>query len=224
MADCHGRPDLIENALSHAEYNINRDHLIFAGDIVDVGDHPYECLSLLVDSEAELLWGNHDVAALYGLKIWPYNIASEEFMELLRKYEHELKLATHFKGVLITHAGLSINRYIEVVNTIADDNISANIVDVVSSLNNTTILREYKNRDGVLWYRPSKSNVWHTRVKQVVGHTPPEYVKRCMDPWPLNKFYVVDPYSGNGFGDDRYRYAIIDDNGNVMIADSNGDE
>ena len=68
IADCHGRTDLITNAINDCP---DYDRLIFAGDFVDIGPEPEQCLELLLDLNARILWGNHDLAVLFGERIHP---------------------------------------------------------------------------------------------------------------------------------------------------------
>jgi hypothetical protein len=66
-SDPHGHPELIRNALDHPGFDSRRDGLVCAGDLVDgdLGpDEAREELDLLRRTEAQVLWGNHDVAVL----------------------------------------------------------------------------------------------------------------------------------------------------------------
>ena len=67
VSDPHGHPKLIRNALDHAGFDAVRDGLICAGDLVDgdLGpDEAREEMELLKAYDAQVLWGNHDVAVL----------------------------------------------------------------------------------------------------------------------------------------------------------------
>jgi hypothetical protein len=59
IADAHAQPWLITNALEHSQYDKNKDRLIFAGDFLDIGIEPDECLHILEEQGAAMLWGNH---------------------------------------------------------------------------------------------------------------------------------------------------------------------
>jgi hypothetical protein len=84
LSDAHGFPQLIRNAFAHGglgsdgghggaghDADAAPDRLVFAGDIVDRGDRPGECLALLEAAGAEILWGNHDVAVLLDRFVYP---------------------------------------------------------------------------------------------------------------------------------------------------------
>ena len=109
ISDAHGYPQLVRNALEHAQYEAGVDRLVFAGDFADRGPDGRACLELIEASGAEVLWGNHDVAVLLGRPIDPQHPASRtlrpHFLE--RFTTGAWKLALCVDGVLVTHAGLS---------------------------------------------------------------------------------------------------------------------
>jgi predicted phosphodiesterase len=47
LSDAHGYPELIRNALAHSGFVAGVDRLVYAGDFVDRGDRPQECLDLI---------------------------------------------------------------------------------------------------------------------------------------------------------------------------------
>lgn len=122
LADCHGYPELIINALRdiRSRYGGIRggiDRLIFAGDFLDRG--PYagarQCLDLIEALADEVLWGNHDLAVAVGYEIKDQGAESLRFQpELREQLVHgrvgggpEWKLMTEAGGVLISHAGVA---------------------------------------------------------------------------------------------------------------------
>lgn len=107
ISDCHGSPWLISNALKHSGYQKGIDRLIFAGDFLDIGDSPEACWQLLVEEDAELLWGNHEVAIVLRQYVGPQDPYSWTLRENLIKKQKDFKMATSVDNILITHAGLS---------------------------------------------------------------------------------------------------------------------
>jgi predicted phosphodiesterase len=200
LSDVHGQPHLIKNVLKHSDYKIGQDRLVFAGDLLDIGTDPDTCLKLLIEANAEMLWGNHDAAIVLRKYISPQDPYSFSLYEKLRQATN-FKVAAVHDNVLITHAGVSSNYFKE------DHDVNI----IAKALNSTPLIDLWSN-DNILWYRPDdippKSN-----IVQVVGHTPPEYCR------PYENFYMVDPYCKISFNKDRYRYAVIENN-NVSIYDS----
>jgi predicted phosphodiesterase len=208
ISDCHGSPHLITNALRHSSYNPKSDRLIFAGDIVDIGFDAGKCIDILLKNNAELLWGNHDLAIILNKQISPQNKFDSEIRNRIIKISNLFKVAAMHDEVLITHAGLS--------QTFYDYYYRGG--DIVKWLNNNISLKkELWQGDSPLWYRPVTSNKPEA-MPQVAGHTPPGWIERSG--FKLNDFYTVDPYCRENFGPDRYRYAIIQDN-KVQVIDSN---
>ena len=67
VSDAHGHVELIQNALDNADFGAGEDFLVYAGDVVDGGARvagAEACLDVLRRNEAQMLWGNHDVAAM----------------------------------------------------------------------------------------------------------------------------------------------------------------
>lgn len=60
IADCHGQPHLITNALKDSGYDKNDDNLVFAGDILDIGYEPEKCLDILVENNADIVCMSSD--------------------------------------------------------------------------------------------------------------------------------------------------------------------
>ena len=120
LADCHGWPELIVNALRdiRSRYGGVRegvDRLVFAGDFLDRGPRAQECLDLIEALAGEVLWGNHDLAVTVGYVIKDQDPGSLRFQPGLRERlapgraggGPEWKLVTEAGGVLISHAGVS---------------------------------------------------------------------------------------------------------------------
>ena len=109
ISDAHGYPQLITAALEHSGFRQGVNRLIYAGDFLDRGSRAEECLEVLEDAGAEILWGNHEAAVLLGWPIWPQNEESQAFRSrLLRRFAAgDWQLVTCIDGVLVSHAGLS---------------------------------------------------------------------------------------------------------------------
>lgn len=211
FSDCHGRPDLITNVLEHAK---DWDRAIFAGDILDVGDHPIECFNILKENNVELLWGNHDLAVVLNQAIWPQNQYDNEARNMIIENQKDFRVATHVNDILVTHAGLTDYFY----NKYFDREIS-NTREIVDYLNNL-LLSEFWQDASPLWYRPGFRSK-PMPIQQVVGHTPPEWIDcECSTTINQANFISVDPYSSKGFGPDRYRYVVVENN-TIHIMDSN---
>jgi hypothetical protein len=205
---------------------IGRDHLIFAGDILDLGFHPLECMEVLLNENAELLWGNHDLAIILNKPISPISDYDVPVYDMLRSISHKFKVAACCGDILITHAGLSEKFHnacsdLLCLNFFNGDNY--NLPALLAAKLNSMDLEDLWTPTGPLWYRPSLSNI-PLGVRQIVGHTPPEWIPNFSDFYtvdPHNEFYSVDPYcKGDSFGQGRYRYALIENN-NITIIDSN---
>jgi hypothetical protein len=208
FSDCHGRPDLITNVLDHVN---DWDRAIFAGDILDVGDHPIDCFNILKENSIELLWGNHDLAVLLNQRVWPQNPYDNEARNIIMDHQKDFRVATNVNNILVTHAGLTDYFY----NNYFDKEIS-DVREIANCLNGLP-LSDFWQDASPLWYRPG--NYYKPMsIRQIVGHTPPGWIERSGI--ELNNFVSVDPYSQEGFGPDRYRYALIE-NGEISIFDSN---
>lgn len=213
ISDCHGSPWLVSNALKHSEYQKESDRLVFAGDFVDIGDSPEACWKLLVEEGAELLWGNHEVAIVIRQYVGPQDPYSWTLREDLIRKQKDFKIATSADNILITHAGLSEVWGVPIQANLQERGLeltAQNFADVL----NANPLPDIWDNTSPLWYRPSKYIEPYPRFVQVCGHTPPESIPEQID------YYSVDPYSRKGFGKNRYRYALIEDE-KVKIFDSN---
>lgn len=83
ISDAHGYPRLIENALEHAGFRPGVDTLVYAGDFLDRGPESARCLELVERYATEVLIGNHELAALLRVPIWPQDPISPTFRPLL---------------------------------------------------------------------------------------------------------------------------------------------
>ncbi len=210
LSDAHGRPDLITNVLDHAK---DWDRAIFAGDILDIGNHPMECLDVLLENNIQLIWGNHDLAPILNKHIHPVSDYNKEIYERIRSIQDQFSIATWQDDVLITHAGLSQIFY--------DDLFSEGInsAKYISSYLNQMNLNTLWSDQSPLWFRPTKWYAPKVGLKQVVGHTPLSWLAYTGMEYP--DYHTVDPYCKVGFGPDRYRYAVIENN-IITLIDSNG--
>ena len=209
IGDCHGQPHLIENALRHSDFDRKQDRLVFAGDLVDIGYQEDICLKLLLENDATILMGNHDVAMILGQYVHPQNgsrdVGFEKWYERIDKY-----VAVAVDGVLVTHAGLSFEAHHDIFG---DDR--PGVGEIARKLNHCDIRRLYRCYHGPLWYRPTKAKLWYNGFKQVAGHTPVRYAENLVKPLSLVGFYMVDPYYP-GWSRKSFRYAEIVD-GNVEV-------
>jgi len=203
-SDCHGRPELIQNVIDDSGYDKNADRLIFAGDIFDIGPDPSACMQLLLRLNAEVLWGNHDVAAYFGLRISPQSRYDDSAYEQLRKMSPSMKAATTVNDILITHAGVGEIFY----SKFFDCEVGA---EKIQNCINSTTWEILWDNCGPLWYRPNAYDRLIPFVRQVFGHTP-------------RKEYSVDPWIPEGYNSmNRYRYAVVED-GKIEIRDSKSNE
>jgi hypothetical protein len=223
IADAHGQPWLIENALQHSSYDKTSDRLVFAGDFLDIGNQPDECLELLEENKAEMLYGNHEVAILLDKQIWPQNKVSWEFKALFQELvrnpvsrwypDKPWRVATAHDDVLITHAGVS-QVYWRLFEGLSVQDIAKSLNERFSMiLDVPEIALDFWAPDSPLWFRPGLMAPF-PGIVQVCGHTPAERLPKD------DNYYSVDPYSSYHFDSKRFRYAIIE-NGEVTIHDSN---
>lgn len=208
IADCHGQPRLITNALDHAT---GWNRLVFSGDIIDIGYDAVKCFKILQENNAELLLGNHDAAPIINHQIWPQNTWDLEARQTIINHVDQFKVATSVNDVLVTHAGLS-------EKFMYDMKINSNqeIREIVQCLNKLSLETLWCD-DSPLWYRPNNKNT-PMPIMQVVGHTPPEWIERSG--FESENLVSVDPYCTKGFGPDRYRYVAIE-NDIITLYDSN---
>ena len=208
ISDCHGQPHLITNALDHANYKIGKDRLIFAGDIIHIGYEALECMDILLENRAELLWGNHELAIILQKPIHPQNPLGRATYLGISAIKDLFKVATIHDNVLITHAGLSKTFAIRYCDSFDD---------LDKQLNKLTLIALW-DQDSPVWYRPTKNNAPIDGIIQVCGHSSPSLLNLFKRQYP--NFYTVDPYAKNNFQPSHYRYAVIE-YGEIIVEDSN---
>lgn len=187
LSDAHGHPQLIESVLEASGYRQGADRLVFAGDFLDRGDRAGECLALLDEAGAEMLWGNHDVAALLDWPISPRNAEGWALRDELReRFEAgERALVATAGDVLISHAGISV-AYLadwaacgmepaalaELVNAEFREAVEACLCGQAGQCwdDMPRVLGDL----GPLWARPTElgRKGYLRGVRQVLGHTP----------------------------------------------------
>lgn len=226
LSDIHGFGPLLERALDHARPQ-STDRVIIAGDLVDLGTD--DVVALAEKHGAEVLVGNHEVAAALGIRIAPQNPETRarqaEFAE--RILNGSWQLATIASGWLVTHAGVS-RAFLPLWEDAEGD-----LEHFVAALNVRFLLemREYAagrmpvERDGIpglvalgagpLWFRPHESADILPGVRQVAGHTPPEALDAdTVDELSARDFLLSDPGAhSSGARDGRFRYVVIDADG-----------
>jgi len=210
-SDCHGRPDLLTNVIRHSGYVDGQDRLIFAGDLVDIGYDPINCLDILERHNAELLWGNHDLARYLGHPIWPQSSYDPDIYESLYNSRYDFQVATIVgDDILVTHAGLG-ERFYNSYFKPRDD------IEYVCEVLNTMSLRDFWNDYSPVWYRSNNYDRLVNHFRQICGHTPPTSANGLRD-------ISVDPYTQTSFDSkDRFRYALVRNNV-ISIIDSNYDQ
>ena len=223
IADAHAQPWLITNALEHSQYDKDKDRLVFAGDWQDIGNQPDECLNILEENKAEMLWGNHEVSVLLRKPVTPQSAVSWDyhffFQKLVRDPAQPWKVATAHQGVLITHAGVSqvyhraLYGYEEMGADYVADYFNKR-VELILDVREMEL--DFWASDSPLWFRPGLMQPL-PGIAQVAGHTPAEMLPKD------ENYYSVDPYTKDKFDGDRFRYAIIQD-GEVQVHDSNEEE
>jgi hypothetical protein len=108
VADIHGN---VEKTKAFLAYRPGETH-VSLGDIVDSDIEPpslqIECLNLLFDAGAVLLWGNHDIQ--YSDIPYTYrcsgSIQGNPVPQIVLDNQHRFKAAHAVDGYLLTHAGV----------------------------------------------------------------------------------------------------------------------
>jgi len=200
-SDCHGRPELIQNVVDDSGYDRKTDRLIFAGDLFDIGPDPLACMQLLLRLNAEILWGNHDVAAYFDLRISPQSRYDSSTYEQLHKISSSIQSAAIVDDdILVTHAGVGERFYSQFFVLDSDAEI---IRDCINAMPLNMLWNDYSP----LWYRPNEYDKLISFVRQVFGHTP-------------KLEYSVDPWTPHDYDSpSRYRYIVVE-NGEIRVCDS----
>jgi Calcineurin-like phosphoesterase len=231
VADAHGYPQLIQSALRHGGFKPGEDDFVYAGDLLDRGPDAAGCVALVESYATEVLLGNHDVAALLELEIYPQNEESPGFGTFLREKvldpdrSRAWKVAVCVEGVLITHAGVS-----QEYQRVFVEDCEADPVRLAGRLNEIFValverqppIRDWSEDDmladnGLFWFRPRpySSVAPLPGCVQVAGHTPP------LAALEEDGFYMIDPcaWEWELTGEPGYfRYAIVEA-GRVIVAE-----
>ncbi len=227
VSDVHAFPEFLENALRHSGFRAGVDHLVFAGDLLDRGGQPGECLERLDKLRAEMLIGDHDHATLLGYYIGEQSPASRGYRQaLLRRFTvGALNLVTNVDGVLISHAGLSSTfapDFLEVGGDPARLSERLNDEfrrDVERQLSAGMKEPAPRTLDGhsPMWLRVDDPDVGPQRllggVEQIAGHTTPSAFRH----WTEADFralglHLIDPGSYGLTSRDHprhFRYGVI---------------
>ncbi|KAG7399894.1 hypothetical protein PHYBOEH_007580 [Phytophthora boehmeriae] len=118
IGDVHGCFDELQLLLLKCEFSIDKDRLVFVGDLVNKGPKSLEVLRFVRDSNSLCVRGNHDDAALSAYYNWvnggrvsgtakyPYvEQFQEDDVQFLEQLPFSLSLPAHGNAVVV-HAGL----------------------------------------------------------------------------------------------------------------------
>lgn len=242
LGDIHGQMRLLNNALSHANYNSEKDSLVIAGDWVDIGKESRQMWEELKKMDAILLIGNHELSHLVGQYIQPYD-SSLDYTNMFKEMAQmiinkEIGLAHAVGDVLITHAGVSemlskstrVPILYNVPHTAEDISRVLNeywysVCSMATDGSNRLFLLEgsewlYNSQLSPLWYRANRHTL-PLDIKQVVGHTPVE--SHCdFTLMNANKrnFTLIDPYNSAKFnllGYSAYGLITEFDDGTITV-------
>ena len=203
LADCHGWPELIVNALRdiRSRYGGVRegvDRLVFAGDFLDRGPRAQECLDLIEALAGEVLWGNHDLAVTVGYEIRDQGPESRRLqLELRERLAHvragggpQWKLVTEAGGVLISHAGVSSDYQTdldacggdlaEFCRRLSEEHAEAVALEIRSGDWKSARTRGKRSPTRYKLEKYGAEGLL-PGVVQVIGHTPPEKLARGHD-------------------------------------------
>ncbi len=226
IADAHGHPEIIQAALEHGSFSPGRDHFVFGGDFLDRGPDPQGCLDLIECHATEVIVGNHDVAVLLGMFIWPQDEGSPRYRSLLidkvlnKDPRYAWKAATAVEGVIVSHAGIS-GRYERVFRETCREDPQL-FAEQLNEEFRAAVRRRLGEAEedanagadgmfgdyGPFWFRPPPYSRARplSGVAQVAGHSPP--VKELAK----DQFYMIDPAVWlTEWGEPlRFRYAVIE--------------
>ena len=238
VSDAHGHVELIQNALDHACFNPGEDFLVYGGDVVDGGAGPSgarRCLELLRTMRAQILWGNHDVAAMLDYHIdgqdWDTrpSFTASFVDEFLSRDPDAWRLAVCVQGVVIAHAGVSRDYQQDLAETV-DGSGRPDPYALVDALNAEFVAaaqrqRETGRRDrdarafarrSPHRFRPLGHDMgpdWVVSgLLQIAGHSPYERYRggRWRRPeMEAAGLYLIDPDYHVRAGSDGFRYAVI---------------
>ena len=227
VSDVHAFAEFLENALRRSGFRAGVDHLLFAGDLLDRGGQPGECLERLDELHAEMLIGDHDHATMLGYFIGEQSPASSGYRQsLLQRFSSgSLNLVATVDGLLITHAGLSRAFAPDFAAVGRDPVRLAQLVNeefhhaLERQLAMGMMQPEPRTLDGhsPMWLRVDDADVGPERllggIEQIAGHTTPSVFRHWTEAdFRAAGLYLIDPGSyGLGSRDHprHYRYAVI---------------
>jgi hypothetical protein len=227
VSDVHAFPEFLENALRGSGSCPSIDRLVFAGDLLDRGGQPGDCLERLDELGAEMLIGDHDHATLLGYFIGEQSPASSGYREVLRRRFSSggLNLVTSVDRVLISHAGLSRAFAPDFAEVGRDPVRLAERIneefrrDVQRQLSVGVGQPEPRTVDtwSPMWLRIDDPDVGPERllggVEQIAGHTTPSVLRRWTEAdFRAAGLYLIDPGSYGLDSRDHpchYRYGVI---------------
>lgn len=111
IADIHGNLEALEKTFSILKTK-QTDHMVCLGDVVGYGANPNECLALVRENISDILFGNHDQAAvdLTGAdRFNQYALASarwtnQQLTEENRQFLGQLPYTLELEGLFFVHA------------------------------------------------------------------------------------------------------------------------
>lgn len=223
VSDLHGHASPLLAAIERSGLTTS-DRLIVAGDLIDVG--PEDAIGLAESYGAEVLVGNHELAAAVGLRISPQNADSvargPEFAE--RMLSGDWKLASAAGDHLITHAGVSSalsdiirsNRGLDELTADLNRRFVEELEIAVSqaplSWEDLDRFRLLGSPLGPLWFRPFDTSQLPSGMRQIVGHTAPELLRSDLAAAIRSAgWYLIEPGGHGSAGGVAFRYAVVED-------------
>lgn len=195
-----------------------------AGDLLDGG--PDDTVAAAEALGAEILAGNHEVSAALGIIITPQDASTRQrAAELSDRFASgEWGLATAADGWLITHAGVSValedvvQRAGRDAHAVADSLNELFIAEFVQAARDSRLswvdLERYRligGAMGPLWFRPHDLSMIPGGLKQIAGHTAPEYLGASLtNDLAAAGWLLVEP-GGHRGRRPAFRYAVIED-------------
>lgn len=223
VSDLHGRTSPLRAAIERGGLTED-DRLVVAGDLIDIGSE--DTIRLAESYGAEILVGNHELAAAVGLRISPQNADSlargPEFAE--RMLSGAWRLASVAGDHLITHAGVSAALSDIIAANPSLDGLAADLnrrfieeLEIAVSLaplawDDLDRFRLLGSPLGPLWFRPFAASQLPSGIRQVVGHTAPELLPGDLAAAVRSAgWYLVEPGGHAGAADVDFRYAVVED-------------
>lgn len=125
FTDIHGNLQALEAILKDIEKE-QVDKIICLGDVIGIGPEPRECLDLIMNSNVEMLLGNHELYYLKGIQIEDnrdhekrkyYKWVSERLESKHREFLKKCKYQMVISNVLFEHFLMKNNEYIPFYKT-----------------------------------------------------------------------------------------------------------